>query len=77
MRWMCSVDRRGLESRIYYYNKVRFGLWNKSMASIIAPVGTCSLGNQGDSRVSDLASACQESFLGTATLRASRDGPGI
>lgn len=58
MRWMCSVDNRGLESRIYYYNKVRFGLWNRSMASIIAPVGTCPLGNQGDSRVSDLASAC-------------------
>lgn len=76
MRWMCSVDKRGLESRIYFY-EVRFGLWNKSMASIIAAVGTCPLGNQGDSRVSDLASACQESFLSTATLRASRDGPGI
>lgn len=76
MRWTCLVDKRGLESRIYYY-KVRFGLWNKSMASIIAPVGICPLGNQGDSRVSDLASACQESFLGTVTLCASRDGPGI
>lgn len=72
MRWTCLVDKRGLESRIYY-----FGLWNKSMASIIAAVGTCPLGNQGDSRVSDLVSACQEPFLGTATLRASRDGPGI
>lgn len=79
MRWNCSVDKRGLESRIYYYltTKFVFGLWNKYMASIIAPVGTCPLGNQGDSRVSDLASACQEPFLGTATLRASRDGPGI
>lgn len=57
MRWMCLVDKRGLESRIYYY-KVRFGLWNKSMASIIAPAGTCPLGNQEDSRVGDLASAC-------------------
>lgn len=47
------------------------------MASIIAPVGICPLENQGDSRVRDLASACQEPFLGTATLRASRDGPGI
>lgn len=46
MRWMCSVDKRGLESRIYYC-KVRFGLWNKSMASIIAAVGTCPLGIKG------------------------------
>lgn len=75
MRWNCSVDKRGLESRIYYY-KVRWPV-EQIHGVCIAPVGTCPLGNQGDSRVSDLVSACQEPFLGTAALRASRDGPGI
>lgn len=76
MRWNCSVDKRGLESRIYL---LQSSFWpvEQIHGVYIAPVGTCSLGSQGDSRVSDLASACQESFLGTATLRASRDGPGI
>lgn len=46
MRWNCSVDERGLESRIDYY-KVRFGLWNKSMASILLPSVLALLGIKG------------------------------
>lgn len=76
MRWNCSVDKRGLESRIYL---LQSSFWPVEQIHGVynAPVGTCPLGNQGDSRVSDLVSACQEPFLGTATLRASRDSPGI
>lgn len=76
MRWNCSVDKRGLESRIYLLQSSFWpveqihGVYNRCRRYLPS-------WNQGDSRVSDLASACQEPFLGTVTLRASRDGPGI